>query len=72
MNCNVGLIEQKARAIAGLTLIGIGAYHNTKPLAILGVIPIATAMLRWCPINAALGYNGCKNEITLKSTRKKE
>ena len=72
MDCNVGLIEQKARVVAGLAMVGIGAYYNTKPVAILGMIPIATAILRWCPINAALGYNGCENELPLASTRKKE
>lgn len=62
MECNVGLVEQKARVLAGLALLGIGAYYNTKPLALLGLIPIATAMVRWCPINAAIGYNGCKTK----------
>lgn len=61
MECNVGIVEQKARAITGLALVGIGAYYNSKPLAVLGLIPIITAMVRWCPINAAAGYNGCKD-----------
>ena len=61
MECNVGMVEQKARVITGLTLVGIGAYYNSKPLAMLGLIPIITAMVRWCPINAASGYNGCKD-----------
>lgn len=62
MECNVGMVEQKARVLAGLTIIGIGAYYNSKPLAAAGLIPILTGMLRWCPVNAALGYNGCENE----------
>lgn len=70
MDCNVGLVEQKARVIAGLALIGIGAYYNTKALAGLGLIPLATAMLRWCPINAAVGYNGCgKSTSTMVKTK---
>jgi hypothetical protein len=64
MECNVGLVEQKARVITGLALVGTGAYYNSKPLAMLGLIPIVTAMFRWCPINAAIGYNGCTNKIT--------
>lgn len=62
MECNVGLVEQKARVLTGLALLGIGAYYNIKPLALLGLIPIATAMVRWCPINAAIGYNGCRTD----------
>ncbi|WP_439881251.1 YgaP family membrane protein [Pontibacter sp. MBLB2868] len=61
MDCNVGVMEQKARVLAGLALVGIGAYYNVKALAALGLIPIATAIVRWCPINAAIGYNGCEN-----------
>ncbi|WP_266203933.1 YgaP family membrane protein [Pontibacter kalidii] len=64
MECNVGIVEQKARVLAGLALIGIGAYYNSKPLAAVGIIPILTGMLRWCPINAAVGYDGCRNERT--------
>lgn len=62
MECNVGLTEQKLRVLGGLAIIGIGAYYNVKGLAALGVIPIATGMLRYCPINQALGYNGCAGE----------
>ncbi|PTX15270.1 Protein of unknown function (DUF2892) [Pontibacter mucosus] len=62
MECNVGIVEQKARVLAGLALIGIGAYYDSKPLAAAGLIPILTGMLRWCPLNAAIGYNGCEPE----------
>ena len=64
MECNVGLKEQKLRVLAGMALIGIGAYYNTKALAALGIIPIVTGMLRYCPINQAIGYNGCTNKRT--------
>ncbi|WP_363322036.1 DUF2892 domain-containing protein [uncultured Pontibacter sp.] len=70
MKCNVGLGEQKARAIAGMGLIGIGAYYNVKPLAVLGIIPIITAALRWCPLNAAVGYNGCTDQQGANQIRK--
>lgn len=59
MECNVGMKEQKLRVLAGLAMIGIGAYYNTRALAVLGMIPIITGMIRWCPVNEALGYNGC-------------
>ncbi len=62
MECNVGLTEQKLRVMAGLALIGVGAYYNTKTLAALGLIPILTGFVRWCPINQAIGYNGCSDK----------
>nr|WP_299822954.1 YgaP-like transmembrane domain [uncultured Pontibacter sp.] len=51
-------------------LIGIGAYYNVKPLAVLGIIPIITAALRWCPLNAAVGYNGCTDQQGANQIRK--
>ena len=42
-----------------MALIGVGAYYNIKGLAIAGIIPIVTGMLRYCPVNQAIGYNGC-------------
>lgn len=62
MVCNVGLTEQKFRIVAGLAIIGVGAHFNSKGLAVAGIIPIATGMLRYCPLNQALGYNGCLGE----------
>lgn len=72
MECNIGLLEQKSRVIAGLAMIGVGAYYNAKPLAILGLIPIVTAMARWCPINAALGHNSCKSDTPHQWIKKRE
>ncbi|MDX5437378.1 MAG: DUF2892 domain-containing protein [Pontibacter sp.] len=66
MECNIGMVEQKARVLAGLALIGVGAYYNAKPVAALGLVPILTGMLRWCPINAALGYSSCHHSDTTR------
>ncbi|ARS37961.1 YgaP family membrane protein [Pontibacter actiniarum] len=62
MECNVGMTEQKLRVLAGLALVGVGAFYNSKPVAALGIIPILTGMLRWCPLNAVVGYNGCHDK----------
>jgi hypothetical protein len=62
MECNVGMTEQKLRVLAGLAIVGVGAYYNIKGLSLLGAIPIVTGMLRYCPINQAIGYNGCVGE----------
>ncbi|PKV66808.1 YgaP family membrane protein [Pontibacter ramchanderi] len=62
MECNVGLTEQKFRVLAGMAMIGVGAFYNIKALSVLGAIPIVTGMLRYCPVNQAIGYNGCAGE----------
>lgn len=62
MECNVGMTEQKLRVLAGMAIIGLGAYYNVKALSAVGLIPIITSMLRYCPVNHAFGYNGCAGE----------
>lgn len=62
MECNVGLTEQKLRILAGMAIIGVGAYYNIKALAAVGLIPILTGITRYCPVNQAIGYNGCAKD----------
>ncbi len=63
MECNVGLTEQKLRVMAGMAMIGVGAYYNVKWLAAVGIVPILTGMMRYCPVNQAIGYNGCTDRM---------
>lgn len=67
MKCNVGLTEQKLRVLAGMAIIGVGAYYNMKALAAVGIIPILTGILRYCPVNEAIGYNGCTEHHRVQS-----
>ncbi len=61
MNKNIGNIERALRAIVGLALIayaiwGTGAYTM---YAWIGVVPLLTAVIGWCPPYALLGINTC-------------
>jgi hypothetical protein len=51
MNKNVGSFDKMARIIMGIVIIGIGFYFKSWWGAI-GIIPIFTAFIGWCPIYA--------------------
>jgi len=61
MNKNVGSSDRTIRVIAGLIVIFIGIYFKSW-WGVVGVLPIATAMLRWCPAYLPFGISTCKTK----------
>lgn len=59
MKQNIGNTERLIRAIAGAVFIGVGFYFQSWWGA-LGLVPLATAALGWCPPYAMLGISTCK------------
>ena len=60
MQCNVGKTDRMIRMIAGVVIIGAGFYFQSWWGAI-GIIPLMTGALRWCPPYSLLGINTDKN-----------
>ncbi len=61
MNKNVGGIDKTIRIIVGLVLIGI-ALAGISPWGWIGIVPLATALIGWCPPCAIFGINTCKTK----------
>ncbi len=59
MKSNVGGIDKKIRIIAGIGIISTGTYFQSWWGAI-GIIPIATALINWCPAYLPFGFSTCK------------
>ena len=65
MTCNIGRIERVLRGLVGLGLIAFalfGAQTAYGAYAIwgwIGLIPLATAIVGWCPPYALLGICTC-------------
>ena len=58
MKLNVGGIDRVIRIAAGLGLVGWAAMGG--PLwAWIGVVPLATGAIGWCPPYAIFGFNTC-------------
>ena len=60
MTCNVGGIDRIARALIGIALIALVFVGPKTNWGWIGVIPLLTAILGWCPPYALIGINTCK------------
>lgn len=58
MKTNVGGIDRILRAAAGLGLVGWAAFGGPV-WAWVGVVPLATAAIGFCPVYPLLGLNTC-------------
>ncbi|MGD2082509.1 MAG: DUF2892 domain-containing protein [Chromatiales bacterium] len=56
MTRNIGSVDRVIRILAGLALIGWGLWAQSWWGAI-GVIPLATAFIGWCPAYAPFGIS---------------
>jgi hypothetical protein len=59
MTKNVGGIDRILRAVIGLVLIALAATGTVGWWGYLGIVPLATAAMGWCPPYALLGWNTC-------------
>jgi hypothetical protein len=63
MNKNVGSIDRILRIIAGIALLAfalIGPETGYNYLGYIGIIPLGTALLGWCPAYTLFGIKTCK------------
>ncbi len=59
MPTNVGTVDRVIRIVAGLALLVWAAFLNGPAWAWIGVLPLATGVLRICPAYSVLGINTC-------------
>lgn len=60
MKKNIHPIERIVRVVAGLGLTLMAFVGPANPWFLLGLIPLVTGLLGWCPPYALLGINTCK------------
>ena len=56
---NEGGLDRGLRVLAGVVLLGLAATGVLGPWAYLGVVPLVTGALGWCPLYTVLGINTC-------------
>ncbi|WP_372612173.1 DUF2892 domain-containing protein [Aquicoccus sp.] len=64
MTRNIGNIERILRIVIGAALV-LGFFVSSGTyswLYLLGLIPLATGLIGWCPPYALLGINTCKTK----------
>jgi Protein of unknown function (DUF2892) len=61
MTTNIGSIDRILRIVGGLALLawaimGTGQWHM---LGWIGIVPLATAAIGWCPAYSLIGVSTC-------------
>lgn len=59
MKPNVGGIDRMVRIVLGVVLLGLAATGVVGWWGWLGLVPLATGALGWCPPYAMLGFSTC-------------
>lgn len=59
MKSNVGGIDRIIRITLGIVLIGLAATGTVGWWGWLGIVPLATGAIGWCPPYAIFGFNTC-------------
>jgi hypothetical protein len=60
MKVNEGSIDRVVRIVAGLVLISLVFIGPQSPWGWVGVIPLATGLIGWCPAYTLFGIDTCK------------
>jgi len=59
MTTNIHKIERVIRIVVGLGLVSLAFIGPANLWFLLGLVPLATGLLGWCPPYAMLGINTC-------------
>ena len=61
MKVNIGTADRVVRVIAGLVILGLGWYYRSW-WGLIGLLPLLTAGIRFCPAYVPFGFTTCKPE----------
>jgi hypothetical protein len=61
MSTNVGGIDRILRFLVGLAILSALVWYpgDAKWFGLLGLIPLGTALFRFCPLYSVFGLNSC-------------
>ncbi|MCU0888296.1 MAG: DUF2892 domain-containing protein [Rubritepida sp.] len=59
MTRNMGTLDRGLRVAAGLALVALAATGTVGVWGWIGVVPLATAAIGWCPAYTLLGIRTC-------------
>ena len=62
MQVNVGSADRAARLVAGVVIIAAGFYFKSW-WGLVGVVPLMTGTLRWCPAYLPFGISTCSTTV---------
>ncbi|MFO8155943.1 MAG: YgaP family membrane protein [Pseudomonadota bacterium] len=59
MTLNMGSIDRILRIIIGVVLIALVFFGPQTPWGWIGLIPLITALIGWCPLYSLIGIKTC-------------
>jgi hypothetical protein len=57
MTVNIGKIERTVRIVVGIGVLSLAFVGPRSPWAYLGILPLLTGLVGWCPPYALLGIS---------------
>ena len=59
MKKNVGSADKMIRIVLGVVIVALGIYFKSW-WGLVGIVPLATAFMNWCPAFSLLGVSSDK------------
>ncbi len=59
-SCNVGGVDRVVRIVAGLGIVSLAFVGPQSPWGYVGLVPLATGLIGWCPAYLPFGIKTCK------------
>ena len=59
---NVGGMDRVIRIILGLVILSLTLWGPKSPWGLLGLLPLVTGLVGWCPPYTVLRINTCKRK----------
>jgi hypothetical protein len=59
MKANEGNIDRALRVVVGLGLLALTLVGPHTPWGYIGIVPLATGLIGYCPLYSLLGINTC-------------
>jgi len=60
LKTNVHPYERAVRVIVGLFIASLAFWGPASPWFLLGLVPVATGLMGWCPPYSLFGINTCE------------
>jgi hypothetical protein len=60
MKANIGTLDRSLRIVAGLLLLALSLSGVIGLWGLIGIVPLATGLFRFCPLYPLLGISTCK------------
>ena len=65
MKTNIGTLDRTLRIVVGLALLALFATGSIGAWGLVGLVPLATGLVRFCPLYRVLGIHTCAVETKL-------